>query len=83
VSELRIGTLGYVYPHWKGRFYPRALPRRTGSPTTRGTSTRSSWTIPVTASPSARRSSMPVGTSTTTYPTTPRGTRCGRRSSAP
>jgi len=22
----RIGTSGYVYPHWRGRFYPRALP---------------------------------------------------------
>jgi len=28
VSELRIGTSGYVYPHWKGRFYPRDLPQR-------------------------------------------------------
>jgi uncharacterized protein YecE (DUF72 family) len=28
VSELRIGTSGYVYPHWKGRFYPRELPQR-------------------------------------------------------
>jgi uncharacterized protein YecE (DUF72 family) len=25
VSELRIGTSGWVYPHWKGRFYPRDL----------------------------------------------------------
>jgi uncharacterized protein YecE (DUF72 family) len=28
VSELRIGTSGWVYPHWKGRFYPRELPQR-------------------------------------------------------
>jgi len=28
VGELRIGTSGYVYPHWKGRFYPRSLPQR-------------------------------------------------------
>lgn len=28
MSELRIGTSGYVYPHWKGRFYPRELPQR-------------------------------------------------------
>ena len=28
MSELRIGTSGYVYPHWKGRFYPRQLPQR-------------------------------------------------------
>ena len=28
MSELRIGTSGYVYPHWKGRFYPRDLPQR-------------------------------------------------------
>ena len=25
---LRIGTSGWVYPHWKGRFYPRELPQR-------------------------------------------------------
>jgi uncharacterized protein YecE (DUF72 family) len=28
VSELRIGTSGWVYPHWRGRFYPRDLPQR-------------------------------------------------------
>src|ERR1051325_8362456 len=26
-GELRIGTSGYQYTHWKGAFYPRNLPR--------------------------------------------------------
>ena len=27
-GRLHIGTSGYVYPHWRGVFYPRALPAR-------------------------------------------------------
>lgn len=27
-SELRIGTSGYQYDHWRGRFYPPDLPKR-------------------------------------------------------
>jgi len=27
-GRLRIGTSGYQYPHWKGRFYPADLPKR-------------------------------------------------------
>ena len=23
-----IGTIGYVYPHWRGLFYPEELPQR-------------------------------------------------------
>ena len=26
MSELRVGTSGWQYKHWKGRFYPKALP---------------------------------------------------------
>src|SRR4029079_9229667 len=26
MSELRVGTSGWQYKHWKGRFYPRDLP---------------------------------------------------------
>lgn len=26
-GRARIGTSGWVYPHWKGRFYPRGLPQ--------------------------------------------------------
>src|SRR5581483_2008586 len=25
---VRVGTSGYVYPHWRGRFYPRSVPQR-------------------------------------------------------
>ncbi len=25
---IRVGTSGWIYPHWKGRFYPKALPER-------------------------------------------------------
>lgn len=25
-ARVRIGTSGWVYPHWRGRFYPKALP---------------------------------------------------------
>jgi uncharacterized protein YecE (DUF72 family) len=25
-ASVRIGTSGWVYPHWRGRFYPRGLP---------------------------------------------------------
>lgn len=28
MSAPRIGTSGYVYPHWRGRFYPADLPAR-------------------------------------------------------
>lgn len=27
-GEVRIGTSGYVYPHWRGHFYPKELPQR-------------------------------------------------------
>ena len=27
-GRLYVGTSGYVYPHWRGRFYPPALPSR-------------------------------------------------------
>ncbi|HXF82241.1 MAG TPA: DUF72 domain-containing protein [bacterium] len=27
MGELRIGTSGWVYPHWRERFYPRGLPQ--------------------------------------------------------
>ncbi|MGC4117791.1 MAG: DUF72 domain-containing protein [Myxococcales bacterium] len=27
-ARIRVGTSGYVYPHWKGRFYPDGLPAR-------------------------------------------------------
>ncbi len=27
-GSVRIGTSGWVYPHWRGRFYPAALPAR-------------------------------------------------------
>jgi uncharacterized protein YecE (DUF72 family) len=27
-GRLLVGTSGYVYPHWRGRFYPRGLPAR-------------------------------------------------------
>lgn len=27
-GELRVGTAGYQYDHWKGRFYPRDMPKR-------------------------------------------------------
>ena len=26
MSELRVGTSGWQYKHWKGRFYPKGLP---------------------------------------------------------
>jgi uncharacterized protein YecE (DUF72 family) len=26
MSELRVGTSGWQYKHWRGRFYPRELP---------------------------------------------------------
>ncbi len=26
MSELRVGTSGWQYKHWKGRFYPKDLP---------------------------------------------------------
>lgn len=26
--EVRVGTSGWIYPHWRGRFYPRDLPAR-------------------------------------------------------
>ena len=26
MSELRVGTSGWQYKHWKGRFYPKELP---------------------------------------------------------
>jgi uncharacterized protein YecE (DUF72 family) len=25
---IRVGTSGWIYPHWKGRFYPKGLPER-------------------------------------------------------
>jgi uncharacterized protein YecE (DUF72 family) len=28
MAEVRIGTSGWVYQHWKGRFYPATLPQR-------------------------------------------------------
>ncbi len=28
MSKVLIGTSGYVYPHWRGRFYPRDPPQR-------------------------------------------------------
>jgi uncharacterized protein YecE (DUF72 family) len=28
MGAIRIGTSGWVYPHWRGRFYPRDLPQR-------------------------------------------------------
>jgi uncharacterized protein YecE (DUF72 family) len=27
-SPIRVGTSGWIYGHWKGRFYPRALPSK-------------------------------------------------------
>jgi uncharacterized protein YecE (DUF72 family) len=27
-SRIRIGTSGWIYPHWRGRFYPKGLPER-------------------------------------------------------
>jgi uncharacterized protein YecE (DUF72 family) len=27
MTRVLIGTSGYVYTHWRGRFYPRTLPR--------------------------------------------------------
>ena len=27
-GRLFLGTSGYVYPHWRGRFYPPGLPTR-------------------------------------------------------
>jgi hypothetical protein len=27
-GELRVGTSGYQYDHWAGRFYPREIPKR-------------------------------------------------------
>jgi uncharacterized protein YecE (DUF72 family) len=26
--RIRIGTSGWIYPHWKGRFYPKGLPEK-------------------------------------------------------
>lgn len=26
-GEVRIGTSGWVYPHWRERFYPKGLPQ--------------------------------------------------------
>lgn len=28
MARIRIGTSGYLYPHWRGRFYPDKLPAR-------------------------------------------------------
>ncbi|HEU5299455.1 MAG TPA: DUF72 domain-containing protein, partial [bacterium] len=27
MNRLQIGTSGWVYPHWRERFYPRGLPQ--------------------------------------------------------
>ena len=27
-GEIRIGTSGWIYRHWKGRFYPEGLPSK-------------------------------------------------------
>ncbi len=31
-ARLRVGTSGYVYPHWRSRFYPATLPARAWLP---------------------------------------------------
>ena len=28
MGEIRIGTSGWVYPHWKGTYYPEGLPQK-------------------------------------------------------
>jgi uncharacterized protein YecE (DUF72 family) len=25
---IRVGTSGWIYPHWRGRFYPKGLPEK-------------------------------------------------------
>ncbi len=61
------GTSGWSYPHWKGPFYPFALPDRKCSTFTVGIFTLSSSIIPCTISP-VRRGWTCTAISTTTRP---------------